>query len=106
MFIETSSPRATGDNAFLVSQRLDPTTGSGICMSFWHHMYGSTIGTLKVWVSINNTKILRWQRDGNKGNTWFQGQISIISKYAPYQVSQNTDKLCSQIDRQTNYVVR
>jgi len=85
MFIETSSPRVQGDNAYLVSQSLDATTGSGVCMSFWHHMYGATIGTLKVWVRINNTNILRWQRSGNKGDTWFQGQISITSN-VPYQV--------------------
>lgn len=85
MFIETSSPRRTGDNAFYVSERFDPTTSAGRCMSFWHHMYGSTIGTLNVWMAVNNTKILMWQRKGNKGNTWFQGQIPVKSN-SPYQV--------------------
>lgn len=85
MFIETSSPRRKGDNAFFVSQRFDPTTGSGNCLFFWHHMYGSTIGTLNVWLSVNNTKILKWQRKGNKGNKWIQGSFAVRSN-SPYQV--------------------
>ena len=38
-FIETSSPRRTGDKAWLLSDQLAPTTGS--CLTFWYSMYGS-----------------------------------------------------------------
>ncbi|EDO47787.1 predicted protein [Nematostella vectensis] len=85
MFIETSSPRNPGDTAYLVSQRFDPTTGSGLCMNFWHHMYGATIGTLNIWMAVNNTKILMWQRSGNKGDNWLQGQLQISSS-TQYQI--------------------
>ena len=39
MFIETSAPRVRGDKAWLLSDQLQPTTGS--CLTFWYSMYGS-----------------------------------------------------------------
>uniref|UniRef100_A0A8W8M597 MAM domain-containing protein n=1 Tax=Magallana gigas TaxID=29159 RepID=A0A8W8M597_MAGGI len=45
-YTETSSPRLTGDTAWLVSNRVfeDKT----YCLSMYYHMYGSTQGTLKI----------------------------------------------------------
>ncbi|CAH3189515.1 unnamed protein product, partial [Porites evermanni] len=87
VFIETSSPRQAGDKAYLLSQPFDPTTSSGICLKFWHHMKGASIGTLNVYIYTGNfsSMYLLWQRKGNKGNSWMLGQTPIRSS-VKYQV--------------------
>ena len=87
MFIETSSPRQPGDNAYLISQLFDPTNSTGRCLKFWHHMKGASIGTLNVYIYTGNfsTMSLLWQRKGNKGNNWMLGQTPINSSIE-YQV--------------------
>ena len=87
VFIETSSPRQPGDNAYLISQPFDPTTSTGRCLKFWHHMKGASIGTLNVYIYTGNfsSMYLLWQRKGNKGNNWMLGQTPIRSS-VKYQV--------------------
>ena len=87
MFIETSSPRKVGDKAYLISQPFDPTNSTGICLKFWHHMKGASIGTLNVYIYTGNfsSMYLLWQRKGNKGNNWVLGQTPIKSTVT-YQV--------------------
>lgn len=87
MFIETSSPRQPGDNAYLLSQPFDPTTSNGRCLMFWHHMKGASIGTLNVYLYTGNfsAMYLLWQRKGNKGDKWILGQVPIRSS-VKYQV--------------------
>ena len=65
MYIETSSPRMQGDNAKLDSP-LFRFSGK-MCLKFFLHMYGSTIGRLNVF--INNETV--FSASGNKGNKWF-----------------------------------
>ena len=60
MYIETSSPRKPGDVARLVSQSFAPSAG-GSCISFWYNMYGQTIDTLKVLVTVPG-KLLTFRR--------------------------------------------
>ena len=87
MFIETSSPRQPGDNAYLLSQPFDPTASSGRCLKFWHHMNGASIGNLSVYIYTGNfsAMTLLWKRQGNKGNKWILGQTPIRSG-VKYQV--------------------
>ena len=87
VFIETSSPRKVGDKAYLISQPFDPTNSTGICLKFWHHMKGASIGTLNVYIYTGNfsSMYLLWQRKGNKGNNWMLGQTPIRSTVT-YQV--------------------
>jgi len=87
VFIETSSPRQPGDNAYILSQPFDPTPSNGRCLKFWHHMKGASIGTLNVYLYTGNfsAMYLLWQRKGNKGNNWMLGQTPIRSS-VKYQV--------------------
>ena len=87
VFIETSFPRKVGDKAYLISQPFDPTNSTGICLKFWHHMKGASIGTLNVYIYTGNfsSMSLLWQRKGNKGNNWMLGQTPIRSS-VKYQV--------------------
>ena len=50
MYIETSAPRKQGDKARLLSEDFEPTSSRGRCVKFWYHMYGATIGTLRILV--------------------------------------------------------
>ncbi len=64
MYIETSSPRSTGDNAKL--QLAVPRSESSSCLMFFYHMYGSSMGTLNVF--SGNAKI--FTKSGNQGYYW------------------------------------
>lgn len=86
MFIETSSPRKPQDKAQLESEEFQPTGSSGRCLKFWYHMYGSTIGTLNIWMSSNGTSGQIWSLSGNQNNQWRFGQAPVSSK-GVYQVS-------------------
>lgn len=78
MFIESSSPRRPGDNAILQSATLSAATN---CIQFYYNMYGSSIGTLNVWVAGNKA----WSLSGNQGTGWRQGQVN-VGQNSPYQV--------------------
>ena len=80
MYIETSSPRVQGDNAKLDSP---PYRFSGnMCLKFYYHMYGATIGRLNV--SINGKTV--FSESDNKGNKWFYIEITISSFSGMYTV--------------------
>lgn len=78
-FIETSSPRRPGDKARLLSQQFNGTN-AGSCFTFWYHMYGVTIGTLNLYQVVGQNETLIWTLSGNKGNSWFSGQVSVGKK--------------------------
>ena len=71
MYIETS-PQGLGDDAKLNSPLL--TFSGKMCITFFYHMYGSTIGKLNV--LINGTKTV-FSASGNKGNNWFEAMITV-----------------------------
>ncbi|ESO93997.1 hypothetical protein LOTGIDRAFT_104973 [Lottia gigantea] len=75
IYIETSSPRKTGDRAILKSERFLSPRGS-TCFTFWYHMYGLAIGSLTVSLDIEGLqKFKLWFLSGNQGNSWKKGQI-------------------------------
>ena len=78
MYIESSWPRVWGDNAKLNSPLL--RFSGKMCLTFFYHMYGSTIGRLNV--LINGTKTV-FSASGNKGNNWFEARIttSLTGRY-------------------------
>jgi hypothetical protein len=76
--IETSLPTQSGDRARLESIVLDGTYGNARCFRFWYHMYGDGIGTLNVYL-FNTTFELLWSLSGNRGNNWYEGQVSYVS---------------------------
>lgn len=63
MFIEASSPRKKGDNAKM--SRVVTLSGNS-CLRFYYHMFGSSMGTLKV--TLRNKEI--FTKTGNQGNDW------------------------------------
>uniref|UniRef100_A0AAX7UCA5 MAM domain-containing protein n=1 Tax=Astatotilapia calliptera TaxID=8154 RepID=A0AAX7UCA5_ASTCA len=72
-----------GVSSFLVSDVLQPST-RGHCLTFWYHMFGNHVGTLRVY--INNRKmqaggdevgLLKWTETGNKGEKWQMANVSV-----------------------------
>lgn len=84
MYIETSSPRKTGDKARLIGG-VQPKT-NGQCLEFWYHMYGYTIGTLNVYRKRRSLGSPIWTESGDHGNQWLVAQVTIRSVVTSYQV--------------------
>ena len=59
MFIETSAPRIRGDNALLLSPQ-HPASSGDVCVTFYYHMHGSTIGTLNLRVGRAPVPVVRF----------------------------------------------
>lgn len=45
-----SSVGEWGDESFLIGDVLQPST-RGHCLTFWYHMYGNHVGTLRVFMN-------------------------------------------------------
>ena len=71
MYIEASWPRQRGDNAKLELS----VSGSGevACLNFYYHMYGATMGTLKVYSGYS----VVFNVSGNQGFSWRQATVTI-----------------------------
>lgn len=72
IYIEASRPRKPNDNAKLSFT----SAGSGrFCMTFYYHMYGKHIGTLKVYSGSRTIFTLT----GNQGNAWKKADLDITA---------------------------
>jgi len=84
VYAETSSPRAQGD---LFTLAYDGSacsdTGLGVSTVFFHyHMYGATMGELRV---INAAGEEVWSLNGNKGNSWQAATVDVYSPSFAYE---------------------
>ncbi|KAL8608892.1 hypothetical protein ACOMHN_065230 [Nucella lapillus] len=81
VFIESSHPRRRGDKAWLQSESLSKTGGSTHCLSFWYHMYGTSIGTLNVYLATNGSLpgAIHWKLSSSQANAWLQGRFPVTS---------------------------
>ena len=81
MYIEASAPRRPGQKAHLWTPVI---VGSG-CVSFWYNMYGSGMGTLRVYSataasSSTNLGQPLWSLSGNQGNLWLKTQVKLPAR--------------------------
>uniref|UniRef100_A0A3Q3EFD0 MAM and LDL-receptor class A domain-containing protein 2-like n=2 Tax=Kryptolebias marmoratus TaxID=37003 RepID=A0A3Q3EFD0_KRYMA len=96
-----SSVGEWGDESFLISDVIHPSS-RGHCLTFWYHMYGNHVGTLKVYMNNremqdggNEEGLLLWIETGNKGDRWLQSSLTIKHEKAfwfmfVYQRGMNT----------------
>ncbi|GFR70367.1 MAM and LDL-receptor class A domain-containing protein 2-like, partial [Elysia marginata] len=78
-----SSMRNERDRAWLYTDYSLATNAA--CISFWYFMYGSDVGTLRVYlVPSSNASELLWELAGDQGPQWKQIQIDYNSTL-PYQ---------------------
>ncbi|XP_041658947.1 MAM and LDL-receptor class A domain-containing protein 1 [Cheilinus undulatus] len=80
LYIESSPPSVKGSTAQLKSSLLPPADDEGYCFTFWYHMFGSTVGSLKVLLQTagDKEKTLVWQKSGNQGDEWQPVQIHLV----------------------------
>jgi len=71
VYIETSSPRRSGDTAILTSTPL--ILAAPVKLIFKYHMYGSSMGSLSV--TIDGKSV--WTKNGNQGNAWKDGEVDL-----------------------------
>ena len=66
-----------GDKARLISEKINRKP-DGVCLKFWYHKYGLTVGTLNVYRRINNVLDTSpiWTLSGDQGNRWRQGAVT------------------------------
>ena len=84
MYIETSYPRRRGDKAILILA-LYGKRGSS-CLSFYYHMYGSSVGTLNVY----NGKVKVFSKSSGQGNNWKKARVHINldgKEVSPFQIA-------------------
>ena len=56
-------------------------SGANCKLTFWYHMYGKAMGTLKVMIKTEQDgHITPWQKSGNQGNAWHQATVKIRSR--------------------------
>lgn len=48
LYIKSSQPSEKGNMAQLKSPMLPPAGENGYCFTFWHHMFGATVGSLRI----------------------------------------------------------
>lgn len=66
MYIETSSPRKHGERANLTVAVPNMYNGEKTCLSFYYHMYGTTVQTLMVYSGRKEV----FNISGNQENKW------------------------------------
>ena len=90
MYIEASYPRRLGDYAELISPPL-PFRGR-VCLAFYYHMYGATIGILTV--TLNGRTLFR--KSGNQGNIWLKAEINTLA-FGMQKVGQSIRKVPREV---------
>ncbi|CAC5403043.1 unnamed protein product [Mytilus coruscus] len=55
------------------------------CLTFWYHMYGEQINTLKVFQLNDERTIELWNKSANQGNKWYFQSLS-LSDIGPYRI--------------------
>ncbi|XP_062407771.1 MAM and LDL-receptor class A domain-containing protein 1 [Sardina pilchardus] len=72
MYLESSPPSRPGDMAQLNSPVVPPVGQYGYCLSVWYHMFGATVGSLRIFVKNidTGTKTLVWERKQSQSDLW------------------------------------
>lgn len=84
-YIETSGQQPN-NRAVLTTPTILGQAYQAKCMQFWYHMYGTTIGSLNIYIQNNGSQARQiWSRTGNQQNIWRHGQVN-LNNYGPYKV--------------------
>ncbi|XP_078700026.1 uncharacterized protein LOC144926865 [Branchiostoma floridae x Branchiostoma belcheri] len=73
-----------GARALLYSTFVRPSD-STMCLTFWYHMYGSSMGTLNMYIEMDETlpSVPMWTKSGDQGDEWHmvELQIDVVAEY-------------------------
>ncbi|XP_038192403.1 apical endosomal glycoprotein isoform X2 [Arvicola amphibius] len=77
MFLDPTDPPARGQGALLLTRPQVPLAPKE-CLSFWYHLYGPQIGTLRLAMRKDGEEdTLLWSRLGTHGNRWHQAWVTL-----------------------------
>nr|XP_039272221.1 MAM and LDL-receptor class A domain-containing protein 2-like [Styela clava] len=85
MYIEASSPQVEGDLARMTSRVYTQSSNSGggaECITFYYHMYGEHVGTLRLYELLTPGAALGtpiWSMTGDQGNGWRVAQVNFLN---------------------------
>ena len=81
LYTEASSPNYPSKVANLVSPDVYLTDLSDSELEFGYHMYGTAMGTLRVYVSTNggSSWVQEWTQSGNLGDSWNTANVDLSS---------------------------
>ena len=85
-------------NDFKVARLQTPRirgNGNATCMVFYYHLYGQSVGTLKVKV---RDQVL-WQISGSQGNDWYKAKVA-LDFYGTYKVRRSKKNIYLALSRQ------
>lgn len=74
--------RKHGDRARLVSPKMQGSK----CLSIMYHMYGSSMGSLIIYLKTNDNETVEWIKAGNHPDQWKKAAVFVNSS-AEYQVT-------------------
>ncbi|XP_049543948.1 MAM and LDL-receptor class A domain-containing protein 1-like [Anopheles darlingi] len=88
--IVDSNEQFTNDTARLISPLYEPEYSQNACFQFYYHMYGETVGTLRVFVKPLNSDLYDlkplFEQRGNQKNVWHEGNIAISNQEERFQI--------------------
>jgi len=85
MYVDASS-RKRGDKARLLTPLMPKTSGK--CFEFWYHMYGSAVGSFKLYKKTGSSVGVRiWSQSRNQGDEWLAAQVSVWSPLQAFRLS-------------------
>uniref|UniRef100_A0A673VFY0 MAM domain containing 4 n=1 Tax=Suricata suricatta TaxID=37032 RepID=A0A673VFY0_SURSU len=77
LLLDPTDPPARGPGAHLLTQPQVPAVPQE-CISFWYHLYGPQIGTLRlVMRREGEAETLLWSRTGTHGNRWHEAWATL-----------------------------
>ncbi|CAL7938754.1 unnamed protein product [Xylocopa violacea] len=87
LYIEASS-KLVNDTARIISPIYNASYTESGCFSFWYHMYGATVGALRVYFKQEQASLprLMFSKEGDQGNQWLHGLFSLPKAERGFQI--------------------
>ncbi|VDI23995.1 Hypothetical predicted protein, partial [Mytilus galloprovincialis] len=83
MYTKSLSKSKYNDESNLHSGLIVPSLNQ--CLTFWYHMYGRDINTLKVFQNSSGHNKELWSKTGSQGNKWHVHSLPLIN-IGPYRI--------------------
>ncbi|KAH9494980.1 hypothetical protein Btru_018316 [Bulinus truncatus] len=75
VYVEAST-RSLNQRTSLLSPNITLNNPNN-CLKFWYNMYGSTMGSLRVYRLLRTVRQQLWSRSGDQGTRWQMAEISV-----------------------------
>ncbi|XP_055206168.2 apical endosomal glycoprotein isoform X14 [Gorilla gorilla gorilla] len=88
VLLDPTDPLAWGHSAHLLSRPQVPAAPTE-CLSFWYHLHGPQIGTLRLAMRREGEETHLWSRSGTQGNRWHEAWATLSHQpgsHAQYQL--------------------